>query len=133
MKLLHKCPTCQKYIHIVCSIDNKLQGKDNCFYCSPSCAGRDTTSGSTRQDSLLEKSPATDERADDVNPITPESNHKPSGKDADADADARLESLSKAMKDPLTSDNLNHAQNLIEDLKQNMEEHANSVNADPPS
>jgi hypothetical protein len=67
---------------------------------------------------------------DDVDPTTPESNQKPSGKDAEADA--RSESLSKAMKDPSTSDDLDHAQNLKEDLKQNMEEHTNSANADPP-
>ena len=108
MELLHKCLTCKKYIHIVCSIDNKLQGEDDCFYCSPSCAGRDTTTGTTGQDSLLETNPGTELKADDGDPTTPENNPSPSN-------------------DP------ERAQSLSEDLKQNIEDPADSINENPPS
>jgi hypothetical protein len=134
MELLHKCLTRNKYIHIICAIDNKLQGKDECFYCSLPCTQRDTTPGSTGQDSLHEKNPATDERANAVNPTTPEFNLKLS--EIDAEADARLEYLSKALNtteatDPVTLDDVDLTQNMIEDLKQNIEVRADSINADP--
>ncbi len=108
MELLHKCVTCKKYIHIVCSIDNKLQGEDDSFYCSLSCAGRDEIIGTTGQDSLLETNPGTELKADDGDPTTPENNPSP-------------------------SDDSERAQSLSEDLKQNIEDPADSINENPPS
>jgi hypothetical protein len=119
MELLHKCLTCKKYIHIVCSIDNKLEGEADCFYCSPSCAGKDTTTGTTGQDWLLVMNPGTEGKAHDVDPTTAESNQKASRKEDDAVA--RSESLSKAMTDPLTSDDPKRAQSSIEDLEKKYE------------
>jgi hypothetical protein len=130
MELLHKCPTCQIYIHIVCSIDNILKGEADCFYCFPSCAGRYTKTGTAGHDSLLENNPGTEGKADDVDPTTLESNQKPSGKNDDAVA--RSESFSKAMKDPSTSDNPELAQSLIDNLKQKINKHAYSINENPP-
>jgi hypothetical protein len=37
MELLHKCNTCKRYVHILCSMANNLQGEDDEHYCSRTC------------------------------------------------------------------------------------------------